>query len=307
MRLATSFPVKSLRAVLRLFIVACVCGVLLSLVSCGGAGEVDERPAIQTAGSNTMSEIAQNWAETYSTVNPNVVVDVSGGGSGIGITNLINGVVDIANSSREMSEEEMKKAEQKTGKKPVEWIVGYDGIAVYVHKDNPIKTMTMDQLCDIYVEDGSVATWSQLGVDHKKLCPSDEIIRVSRASSSGTYVYFRKEVLHSKDFETGAQELSGSKDVVDQVAQTPCAIGYSGMGFLNDKVKFVGLSSAEGETAYGPTVKNVHDKKYPLARPLRMYTIGQPEGEVKAYLDWVLSAEGQKVVQQVGYVPVKEL
>ena len=255
---------------------------------------------IQNTGSDTMAELAQQWAEEYSHVDGTVSVEVSGGGSGVGITNLISGLVDIANCSRAMSEGEKQKAKTNTDKDPIEWIVGYDGLAVYVHKDNPVDTLSLDELADIYGEKGETTTWSQLGVDHKKGCPSDEIVRVSRQSSSGTYVYFREVVLHKGDYKLGSRDLSGSKDVVDLVGHTPCAIGYSGMGFKNDHVKFVKISLAKGAEGSTPSVDAVKNGDYPLARPLRMYTLGQPTGHVKKYLDWILSPEGQAIVQKKG-------
>jgi phosphate transport system substrate-binding protein len=127
---------------------------------------------------------------------------------------------------------------------------------------------------------------------------------VSRQNSSGTYFYFRENVLNNKDYKSGSRDMSGSKDVVELVGKTKGAIGYSGMGYATEDVKFVKLAKAEGQPAYGPSLANVAAGNYPLARPLRMYTLGQPEGEVKEYLEWILSPAGQEIVKKSGYIPV---
>jgi len=256
---------------------------------------------IQNCGSDTMVNLAQMWAEEYPKVNPAVSVEVSGGGSGVGINNLMKGLVTIANASRDMTAAEKEQAKRNTGKDVVEFIVGYDAIAIYVHKDNPIPEISVEELAGIYGENGTLEKWSQLGVT---LPGADAIVRVSRQNSSGTYVFFREHVLAKKDFRLGMQSMSGSKDVVDLVGKTLGAIGYSGMGYKTDAVKFVNVAAKKGEKAYAPTIENVRDKHYALARSLNMYTLGQPEGEVKKYIDWTLSPAGQEIVQKSGYIPV---
>jgi phosphate transport system substrate-binding protein len=278
------------------------------IAGCGGGGGDGEKAApkptkltIKNCGSDTMVNLAQMWSERYQKVAPDVSVEVGGGGSGVGIRDLMENLVDIANASRKMKEAEREQAKKKFGKDPVEWIVGYDAMAIYAHKDNPVEELTVEQLAAIYGEGGSVDKWSQIGVTIKG---SDEIVRVSRQNSSGTYFFFREHVLNKKDFKLGSRDMSGSKDVVELVGNTPGAIGYSGMGYKTDAVKFVKIAPKKGETAYMPSLKNVVDGKYSLARPLHMYTLGQPTGHVKKYIDWVLSPEGQKIVQEAGYVPV---
>jgi phosphate transport system substrate-binding protein len=255
---------------------------------------------IQNCGSDTMVNLAQMWAEEYQKVDPGVSIEVSGGGSGVGINNLTKGIVTIANASRDMTAAEKEQAKKNTGKEPVEFIVGYDAIAIYAQKDNPVQEISIEELAGIYGEKGATTKWSQLGV---ALPGSDDIVCVSRQNSSGTYVFFREHVLAKKDFKLGMQSMSGSKDVVDLVGKTLGAIGYSGMGYKTDAVKFVNVAAKKGEKAYAPTIENVRDKHYALARSLNMYTLGQPEGEVKKYIDWTLSPAGQEIVKKAGYIP----
>ncbi len=279
-----------------------------ALVACGpsGGGEGDEaagRTIIQNKGSDTMVNVAQVWAEKYRSVAPDVEVEVSGGGSGVGIAALIRGAVDIANASRDMKAQEMEAAEKNTGKAPKEFTVGYDALAVYVHKDNPLEEIDLPGLAEIYVEGGPVTRWSQLGVTIPGVS-DDTIVRVSRQSSSGTYEFFRDHVLEKRDFALGSRDLNGSKEVVELVSSTPTAIGYSGMGYATDHVKMLRLTSEPGGTAYEPSVENTNNHRYPLARSLHLYTLGDPEGAVKAYVEWILSPAGQKIVEDSGYVPL---
>jgi phosphate transport system substrate-binding protein len=279
----------------------------LGLVACGPSGGEKGESAgstiIQNKGSDTMVNVAQVWAEQYRSVAPDVEVEVSGGGSGVGIAALIRGTVDMANASRDMKPEEMESAEKNTGKKPKEFTVGYDALAVYVHKDNPIEEIELSKLAQIYVEGGSVTRWSQLGVTIPGVT-DDTIVRVSRQSSSGTYEFFRDHVLQKHDYALGSRDLNGSKEVVELVSSTPTAIGYSGMGYATDDVKMLRLASEDGGTAYEPSVENTNNHTYPLARPLHVYTLGEPEGALKAYVEWILSPAGQKIVQDSGYVPL---
>ena len=269
----------------------------------GGAASSGDKVVLQVEGSDTMVNLAQAWAERYSEKNPNVQVQVSGGGSGVGIASLINGVVDIANASREMKEKEIALMKDSTGKDAVEFVVGQDALAIYVHKDNPIESISLEELADIYAEGGATTSWGQLGVENAG-CNSGEITRVSRQNNSGTYVYFREAVLNDNDFKLGSIDQSGSKDVVSLVSTTPCAIGYSGMGYATDDVKMVPVSKVKGEAGVAPTVENAASGAYPIARSLLIYTAGEPTGAVKEYLDWILSAEGQQIVLEMGYVPI---
>jgi phosphate transport system substrate-binding protein len=267
------------------------------------SGKPSGKTMIQDTGSDTMVNLAQAWAEAYAQVDPTVSVEVSGGGSGTGIAALISGTVDIANCSRRFEKQEIDSAKKNTGKEPREFMVGFDALAVYVNKNNPLNEITLEQLADIYAEGGKLTKWSQLGV--KLPGGSDEIIRVSRQSNSGTYFYFREAILgKGRDFKLGSRDMQGSKDVVELVANTLTAIGYSGMGYNTNEVKQLRVAKKAGDKAYAPTVESTLDHTYPIARPLFMYTLGDPTGAVKKYIDWVHSADGQKIVVQSGYVPL---
>jgi phosphate transport system substrate-binding protein len=259
---------------------------------------------IQNKGSDTLVNVAQAWAENYATVNPNVAIAVTGGGSGTGFSALINGTVDIANASRTIkdSEVEMATANEVT---PREHIVGYDALAVFLHSDNPIDAVAIPTLAEIYGEGGGTDSWSQIGISIPG-CDSDEIVRVSRQNNSGTYVYFQEAVLGvERDFKLGSRDMHGSKDVVELVENTPCSIGYSGLAYATDHVKMPCVSVEEGGDCVAPTVETAIDGTYPIARPLFMYTDGEPTGAVKEYLDWILSDEGQCIILEKGYAPVR--
>ena len=260
---------------------------------------------IKNKGSDTMVNLAQAWAEIYVGVCSAASVEVSGGGSGTGVAALINGTVDIANCSRQIKPKELELATQNTGKVPQEFIVGYDALAVYVHHDTPIDKITIPQLAEIYGENGTITQWSQLGITHTA-CPSDKIIRISRQSNSGTYFYFREALLGTdRDFRIGSLDLHGSKDVVEVIGRTPCAIGYSGMGYATSHDKMLAVAITSDAPCYAPTLENVLAKTYPIARPLYMYSLGEPTGEIKAYFDWILSPEGQEIVEKLGFVPLE--
>ncbi len=270
--------------------------------SCGGRGRPAPAEVIQNKGSDTMVNVAQVWAEAYRKAAPDVEVEVSGGGSGVGIAALVKGAVDIANASRDIKPSESEMALANSGKAPVDFKVGYDALAVFIHRDNPLEEVTLAQLKEIYAEGGRALRWSDLGVTIPGV-KDDRIVRVSRQSSSGTYEFFRSRALDDEDFRLGSLDLNGSKEVVELVSVTPTAIGYSGMGYATDHVKMLRVSPAAGVPGVGPTVDAVHDKTYPLARSLHLYTLGPPEGAVKDYVEWILSPAGQEVVRVAGYVP----
>lgn len=284
---------------------AAVLAAVLAPAACGGGRDPSQpaRAVIQNKGSDTMVNLAQVWAEEFRKVAPEVEVEVSGGGSGVGIAALIRGTVDIANASREIKPSEAEQAARNTGRTPVSFIVGYDALAVYVHRDNPLEAITLEQLADIYAEGGRTTRWSQLGVTIPG-ARDDTIVRVSRQSSSGTYEFFREHALGNRDFRLGSRDLNGSKEVVELVAATPTAIGYSGMGYATPAVKMLKVAERTGAPAVAPTVAAVHDRSYPLARSLHLYTLGEPEGAVERYIDWILSDAGQKIVEESGYVPL---
>ena len=277
--------------------------VLLFAVSCGGGGDSSRsgRAVIQNKGSDTLVNVAQAWAENYRTVDPSVAVAVSGGGSGTGISAMINGTVDIANSSRAMRESELEEARVR-GIEPIEHVVGFDALAVFLHPDNPIDAISAGQLSQIYAEGGAYETWSQLGVSVPG-CGSDEIIRVSRQNNSGTYAYFQEAVLASAEFKLGSRDMNGSSEVVDLVANTPCAIGYSGLAYATEEVEMPCVSSTEGGDCVSPSVESAVDGTYPIARPLLMYTAGEPSGMIKEYMDWIFTEEAQCIILDKGYAP----
>ncbi len=294
--------------VTRILTTALACAaVSFSACKKGGSGtETSSGSTIQNKGSDTMVNLAQAWAETYHKVDPSAEIEVSGGGSGVGIAALIKGTVDLANASRNMKPDEMEQAKKNTGKDPKEFIVGYDALAIYVNKDNPLNEITDEQIAEIYAEGGKLTKWSELGVTIPGVT-DDEIVRVSRQSNSGTYDFLREHVLLKKDFKLGSRDMNGSKEVVELVGSTPTAIGYSGMGYNEpDKVKMLKVAKKAGDPAFEPTVENTLNKSYPIARSLQVYTLGEPAGALKKYIDWIMSDAGQKIVADTGYVPLPE-
>ena len=268
------------------------------LVACGGG---QDRQVIQNKGSDTLVNVAQAWAEAYQEVDPVTVVAVSGGGSGTGIAALINGTVDIANASRAMKDKEIKLAKDG-GHDPIQHIVGYDALVVYLHADNPLTSISIEQLAEIYGDGGSYTNWTDLGVEVPG-CEDQTIVVVSRQNNSGTYVYFRQTVLGKGDFRLGTRDMHGSKDVVDLVENTPCAIGYSGLAYATDHIKLGCVSQQTGGPCTDPSVATASDGSYPIARPLFMYTNGEPSGYVGQYLNWIKSETGQCIILEKGYAP----
>ncbi len=272
-----------------------------------------DRALIQNKGSDTLVNVAQAWAEEYKDVNSGVAVAVSGGGSGTGIAAMINGTVDIANASRKMKDKELKKAKE-SGQNPVEHVVGYDALAVYLHHDNPIEKLSIDQLARIFGRGGGVEKWSDMGV--KVPGCDDKIVVVSRQNNSGTYAYFQKAVLKTAaekkvidkgKYRMGTLDMHGSKDVVDLVEKTPCAIGYSGLAYATDHIKMACIAQETDGACVSPSVSTASDHSYPIARPLFMYTNGEPKGHIKEYMDWILSDVGQCILSKKGYAPVRHV
>lgn len=276
--------------------------LLMSLAGCGQ--RKTKGIVIQNQGSDTLVQVATAWAEEYKKVAPGVTVQVSGGGSGTGITGLINGTLDIANSSRAIKDAEREQIKDKFGEETTinEYIVGYDGIAVYTHLDNPLKQISIPQLKEIYAEGGKTDNWEQVAPDSDF---SGEIQRASRQNNSGTYAFFRKAVCgEGGEYKQGANSLSGSKEVVEFVSTTPKAIGYSGMGYKTGHVNWLAVSKEDGGKAFEPSAANVLSKDYPIARPLYLYTLGNEPAHVKAYIDWIKGAVGQRIVREEKFVPL---
>ena len=243
--------------------------VLLVALACGGAD--GRRTVIQNKGSDTIVFVALAWAESYGDINPSVAVAVNGGGSGTGISAMVNGTVDIANTSRAMTEGEIEEARSR-GIDPIEHVVGFDALAVFLHPDNPIDALSISQLAEIYAEGGAYETWSELGVSIPG-CSSDEIIRVSRQNNSGTYAYFKEAVLGQAEYKPGSLDMNGSSEVVDLVGNTPCAIGYSGLAYATEIVEMPCIVTDRGDCV-SPSAESAIDGSYPIARPVFMYTAG---------------------------------
>lgn len=271
----------------------------------GGGATGGPKATIANIGSDTMVNLAAAWAEAYGAVDKSVLIEVNGGGSGVGLKGLINGTCELANSSRHIEDKEVAELKAKRNLDAQGTTVAFDALSIYVHKDNPLNEISLEQLAEIYRADGKVTKWSDLGVKSIPGAKGDDIIRVSRQNNSGTYEYFKEAVIGKKaEFKLGSLDMNGSKDVVELVGKTPNAIGYSGMGYATAAVKMLKVSKKNGEPAVAPSVATTHDKTYPIARPMFFYTAGAPSPQVKKYIDWVLSDAGQKIVADTGYVPL---
>jgi phosphate transport system substrate-binding protein len=279
--------------------------IVLLVSGCGRSGSGEERTVLENKGSDTLVNVAQAWAEEYQSVNANTAIAVTGGGSGTGFAALLNGTVDIANASRRIKDSE-RQSLLDSGVEPKEFVVGYDALALFLNNNNPLDRVTLSQLKNIYAEGGDFDNWSDLGITVPG-CPSGEIVRVSRQNNSGTYVYFRSTVLDGTDYKLGSRDMHGSKDVVDLVSHTACAIGYSGLAYATDEVHMPCIETEDGSQCVHPSIDTAADGSYPISRPLFMYTRGEPTGAIKEYIDWILSDEGQCIIKQKGYAPVRSV
>lgn len=246
-------------------------------------------------GSDTMVVLGQRWAEAYMKRHPETSIQVTGGGSGTGISALINGTTDICEASRAMKDAEKKQLQDK-GAQATEIPVAKDGLSVYVNAANPVKALTMAQLKDIFT--GKNASWKDLGGGDSKIIP------YSRENSSGTYVFFKEHVLLNADYTPRAQAMPGTAAVVNAVSKEKFGIGYGGAAYAKG-IKVIPVKKDDASPAIGPSEKTVHDGSYPLSRPLFFYVRGVPSGEAKMFIDWVLGPDGQKIAQEVGYYPIK--
>lgn len=250
--------------------------------------------AITVKGSDTLLLLGQRWAEVYMERNPGVVIQVTGGGSGVGIAALINGSTDICQASRSMKDSEKKKLRDRYFSTGEEIPVARDGVTLYVHEKNPLNELTLDQIRDIYT--GKATNWKQFGG------PDAKIVVYGRENSSGTYVFFREKALGNADYSASMQSLPGTAAVVNAVSKDPSGIGYGGAAYAKG-VKELAIKTDKG--SFKPTAENVKSNSYPLARNLFWYLRGKPSGEIKKLVDWVLSPEGQEIVVKVGYFPIK--
>ncbi|MDD3247854.1 MAG: PstS family phosphate ABC transporter substrate-binding protein [Methanosarcina sp.] len=257
-----------------------------------GAPEADSQ-GIFLKGSDTVLPLAQAEAEEFMIAYPEKSVTVTGGGSGVGIAALIDGEVDIATASREMKAEEIEAA-KANGINPVEHTIAIDGISVIVNPENPVSELTFDQLRGIY--NGSISNWKDVGGDDRPIAV------ISRDSSSGTYEYFKEDVLLGDEYRPDALTQPATGGIVGEVSQNPNAIGYIGVAYLDESVQALSLDSGNGSES--PSPDNIISGAYPLSRPLYFYTNGEPSGLTKEFIDYVMSADGQSIVSEVGYFPI---
>ena len=279
-------------------ILSAILGLLLMSGCVRKSGDAN---SLQIKGSDTMVNLGQAWAEEYMKQNPGTSIAVTGGGSGTGITALINGTCDIAEVSREMKQSEIDLIASK-GTAPRKIIVALDGLAVVVNPANKISELTLDQLADIFT--GKIKNWKDVGGRDAK------IVLLSREVNSGTHVYFKEHVLRhgqadgKQEFAAEALLLSSSQAIADEVSQNQDAIGYYGMGYITAKEKALKVAKDKNSPFEAPTMENVISGAYPISRPLLMYTKGEPQGLAKSVIDFVLSSAGQQVVQKLDFVPV---
>ncbi|RYZ37161.1 MAG: phosphate ABC transporter substrate-binding protein [Myxococcaceae bacterium] len=249
---------------------------------------------VTVKGSDTMVILVQRWAEAFMKKNPSMKIQVTGGGSGTGLAALQNGTTDIAMSSREMKKAEEDKLKATAKAEPTGIAVARDGVTFYVNESNTLDALTVEQLKDIYL--GDTTSWKAVGG------ADAPIVLYSRENSSGTYVFVKETVLAGEDFASAAQTLPGTAAVVNAVAKEKNGIGYGGAAFAKGIKE---LKVKKGNEAFAPSAQNVKSGKYPLSRDLFFYLRNKPAGDVKAFIDFALSAEGQAIVTQVGYFPVK--
>jgi phosphate transport system substrate-binding protein len=245
-------------------------------------------------GSDTVLPLSQQEAETYMKVNKSAKVTVTGGGSGVGISALIEGTTDIAQSSRKIKFDEKKKLSDK-GSTVVEKIIAYDALAVVVNPKNAVSKLTREQLDDIFT--GKITNWKDVGGTDLKITP------IARETSSGTYEFFKEEVLLKKDYAVGIMSVPATGTIIETISKTPGAIGYVGLAYLNKNVKALKVSFKDGQFVE-PSVKTAKDETYPIVRPLIYYYVQSSENTVKPFIDYVFSKDGQKIVSDVGFITI---
>lgn len=247
-------------------------------------------------GSDTMLPLSQKAAESFMKKNPSKTLTVTGGGSGVGISALVEGTTDIAQSSRKIKFDEKKKL-QEAGKSVKEVIAAYDALAVVVHQENSVSNLTREQLEGIFT--GKIKNWKEVGGNDEKIVP------YSRETSSGTYEFFKENVLKNKNYMSGILSMPATGAIIQSVSQTKGAIGYVGLAYLNDKVKAIKVSYDGGKKYVEPSVANAKNNTYPIVRPLYYYYVATSEGKVKPYMDFILGSDGQKIVSDIGFVTLK--
>jgi len=269
-----------------------VIAILLGMVGFAFAPATNK---IVVKGSDTLVILAQRWAEVYMKSNPSTAIQVTGGGSGVGISALINGATDIANASRKMKPSEKDKLKARYNTLGVEVACAKDGITVYLNPSNKVKELTIKQLGDMF--SGKITNWKQVGGDDA------DIKLYGRENSSGTYVFFQENVVKG-DYASNCQTLPGTAAVVNAVKKDPNGIGYGGAAYA-EGIEICKVKKDDNSPAYAANAETIKNDQYPISRYLFMYLKNRPTGEMKKYIDWILSPEGQKLVVEVGYFPVK--
>ena len=288
---------RSICSALSLLILLTACGPRerqAGSTDAGGAAGTDRRP-VTVKGSDTMVILGQRLAEEYMKRNAGTVVQVNGGGSGTGIASLINGTVDLAQSSRSMKDDEKTKVETNRKARVVETPVALDALSVFVNQRNAIQALTIDQIAQIYM--GKVKNWSQIGGANAP------IVLYGRESSSGTYDYFREHVLAKQDFAPAVQTLQGTAAIINAVSKDANGIGYGGIAYAQD-VRLLGIKEAAASTAVAPNEQTVATRTYPLSRELYFYSLDSAPERVKQFIAFTVSPEGQALVTDVGYFPI---
>lgn len=272
--------------------------ILVSIIMIG-CQKSEMNYSIQIKGSDTMVNLGQTWAEAFVNKNPDAMIAVTGGGSGTGIAALINGTADIAEASRKMKDKEMSKA-KLNGYNPKEFIVALDALAIVVNPHNVVNKLTFDQLADIFT--GRITNWKDVGGEDQS------IVLLSREVNSGTHIYFKEHVLRRKgnaEFSPSALLMPSSQAIADEVAQNSNSIGYYGMGYITSRQKAILVAENINDSYVSPTIDNVKNGTYPISRPLMMYTTDEPGGLIKEFINFVLSEDGQKLVREIEFVPIR--
>ena len=271
-----------------------VLGIGCSVAAAEQKATSSQTQSVSVKGSDSVLPLAQAEAEEYMKENSGKSVSVTGGGSGVGIAALIDKGLDVADASREMTTDEIKKA-NSNGVSPVKHVIAYDGITVIVNPKNPVTKLTFDQLRGIY--GGNISNWKEVGGEDKP------IVVISRDSSSGTYVDFKNDIGFA-EYRPDALTQATTGGIVSEVSQNPNAIGYIGFAYVDKSVKVLSVDNGKG--AVMPTVDSIQSGKYPLYRTLQVYTNGEPSGLTKEFVDFELSPKGQDVVKKVGYIPLNK-
>jgi phosphate transport system substrate-binding protein len=246
-------------------------------------------------GSDTCLPLSQKAAEIFMKSRPSASVTVTGGGSGVGISALLEGTTDIAQSSRKITFAERQKL-QEGGKTVREVVAAYDALAIIVHPQNKVTNLTREQLEGVFT--GRIRNWKDVGGDDIPIVP------YARETSSGTYEFFKESVLRNRNYMNGIMSMPATGAIIQSISQTRGAIGYVGLAYLNANVKAIHVSYDAGKTFVAPSVANAKNETYPIVRPLLYYYATTSEATVKPFIDFMLSAEGQKIVAELGFITI---